>query len=133
MEPGTKIDDLSGFYCPNCEADGDMFQPIVEEVLYADTPGFLSGPEKEHIPHIIHMDEKEVEVCVGEDVHPMGDDHRITTIELYDEYGELLQEHFFEVDEDPVYVFHTEDLDEFEIRSCCTQHGVWSTGIIKNK
>jgi len=133
IEAGGKLEDMSEFYCSNCEAGSDMFQPIVEEILYAENPWYISGPEKEHIAHIMHIDEKEVEVCVWEDMHPSGEDHRITTIGLYDEYGDMIEEHFFEVDEDPVYVFHTEDLDEFEIRTTCIQHGTWSTGMIENK
>lgn len=133
VDSGTKIDDLSGFYCPNCEAGSDMFQPIIEEVLYAENPDQLSGPEKEHIPHILHMDAREIEVSAGEDIHATWEDHRVTTMSLHDEYGDMVEEHFFEIDEDPVYVFHTEDLDSFEIRTTCNQHGVWSTWIIENK
>lgn len=132
VEPGTKMDDMSDFYCPNCEADADMFQPIVEELLYAEDPDNLTSIEKEHIPHIIHIDEKEVEISVGLEIHPMEEEHLITTVSLHDEYGDMLEEHFFEVDEDPIYVFHTEDLDSFEIRACCNQHWVWSTWIIEN-
>jgi len=133
FEAGRKLDDLEEFYCPNCEAGSDVFQPIVEEILYAENPWHVSGPEREHIPSIIHMDDKEVEVCTGIDMHPSGEDHRITTMWIHDEYGEIVEEHFFEVDEDPVYVFDIEDLDEFEIRATCNQHGTWSTWIIENK
>ncbi len=132
FDAGVKIDELTEFYCPNCEASADMFQPIVEEVLYAEDPEYLSWAEREHIPHILHRDDKEVEFSIGQEVHVMWDDHRITTAVLYDEYGDVVEEHFFSVDEDPIHVFHIEDLDSFEIQASCNQHGVWSTGMIEN-
>lgn len=133
LNPGTRVEDTPDIYCPNCEAESDMFQPIIEEVIYSEDPKNLSNIEKEHIPHILHMDEKEIEISVWVEVHPMEDEHRITTIGLYDEYGEMVEEHFFEMDEDPVFVFHTEDLDFFEVRATCNQHWVWSTWVIENK
>ena len=60
----------------------------------------------------------------------MEQEHRITTISLYDESGDLIEEYFFQVDEDPIHVLDIEGLDMFEIRIHCNQHGVWSTGII---
>lgn len=131
IEPWTKFDDLDWFYCPNCEADESMFQPIEEEILYAEDSDNLSVLESQHIPHILHFDEKEVELSVGEDVHPSDEEHRILAIWLYDEDGELVEEHFFKTDEEPLYAFDVEDLDSFEIRAACNQHGVWSTGIIE--
>ena len=70
VDSGTKLEDIPDFCCPDCEAQIDMFQPIVEEVLYAENSQNLSPMEKEHIPHILHIDAREVEVSAGEDIHP---------------------------------------------------------------
>gem|GEM_PF-4741835 len=63
----------------------------------------------------------------------MQEDHRIASVALYDEHGDMIEEHLFEVDEDPIYAFSVEDLDSFELRAYCNEHGVWSTGIIENE
>ena len=132
VEPWIKFEEMLDFYCPNCEAESDMFQPIVEEILYADDSKNLQWLERTHIPHILYMDEKEIEVSIGEEYHPMDEEHRIAILWLYDEDEELIEEYFFSVDEEPVYSFDIWGLANFEIRAYCNEHGVWSTGVIKN-
>ena len=41
-----------------------MFEPIREEILYAEYPGRKIGPELEHIPFVHFSDGKEIEVMV---------------------------------------------------------------------
>ena len=55
----VKMENISDFYCPSCESGGEAFQPIIEEVLYAENNEHLSTIEKEHIPHILYIDYKE--------------------------------------------------------------------------
>jgi len=110
-----------------------MFEPIQEEILYAEFPDYKNEIEKEHIPHITHNDGHEIEITVGEELHGMEEDHRITSLELYDEYGDRIDEIFFDERQDPVHVFDISDLDFFEVRSICNVHGVWSTGLLENK
>jgi desulfoferrodoxin (superoxide reductase-like protein) len=91
-------------------------------VLYADDPHHLNHLEKEHIPHIIYQDHERVEVCVGEEMHPMDETHRITSICLVDDEGHIVDELFIMEEEDPVAEFDISGLDHFEIRASCNRH-----------
>lgn len=132
IEPGTVIDEIdSDTHCPGCDGSFDDFSPIEDEVLYAENPKHLNHLEKEHIPYIIYQDSERVEVQVGEEIHPVGDDNRITSIYLIDDEGHIVEEIFIMEEEDPVAEFDISGLDLFEIRASCCRHGLWSTGLIE--
>ncbi|MDD2870509.1 MAG: desulfoferrodoxin family protein [Candidatus Gracilibacteria bacterium] len=109
--------------CPVCE-EYDTFHGIEEEVNYIDDNSRLESIEIEHFPEVIIEGDKLV-VSVGNEIHPMGEDHRIASVSLYDEYGDLIEEKYLELEEEPRVVFDFDDLDEYEIRVKCSQHGVW--------
>lgn len=132
IDPGTLIDDIgSDVHCPACDGGFEDFSPIEDEVLYAEDPNHLNHLEKEHIPHIIYQDQERVEVCIGEEMHPMDENHRITSICLVDDEGHIIDELFIMEEEDPVAEFDISGLDLFEIRASCNRHGLWSSGLIE--
>ena len=93
----------------------------------------MSHVEREHLPHILYQDSQKVEVCIGDEheMHPNGEDHRITAIYLIDDEGHILEEVFILPDEDPIAEFDVSGLELFEIRASCNQHGLWSSGLIE--
>ncbi len=133
IEPGTGIDEISQeVHCPSCDGSFEDFSVIEDEVIYAENMDKLTHIEREHMPRIIHLDMDKVEVCVGEEeeMHPSGEDHRVTAIYLIDDEGHIVEEVFIMMDEDPVAEFDISGLDDFEIRASCSQHGLWGTGLI---
>lgn len=132
IEAGTVIDEIpSDIHCPGCDESFDDFSPIEDEVLYAENPQSLNHLEKEHIPHVIYQDTERVEICVGEEMHPSDDDHRITAVYLVDDEGHIVEEIFIMEGEDPVVEFDISGLELFEIRASCNRHGLWSTWLIE--
>ncbi|USN59246.1 MAG: hypothetical protein H6767_04135 [Candidatus Peribacteria bacterium] len=55
----------------------------------------------------------------------MLDEHRISSISLYDEYGDMVEELFLQPEVVAEASFDVSDMDEFEIRVRCNLHGVW--------
>ena len=134
IEPGTSIDQIEyDILCPWCEGSFDDFAPIEDEILYAENPEYLNDTEKEHIPHIMYQDHEKLEISIGEEMHPISDDHRITGIYLVDEEGHIVEEIFIMPEEEPVAEFDVSGLDVFEIRASCSKHWLWSTGILEAK
>lgn len=133
IDPGTGIDEIpEDIHCPSCDGSFDDFSVIEDEVIYADDMNKLSHIEREHMPRIIHLDDQKVEVCIGEEeeMHPSGEDHRVTAIYLVDDEWHIVEEVFIMTYEDPVAEFDISGLDDFEIRASCSQHGLWGTGLI---
>lgn len=133
IDAGTGIDEISeDIHCPSCDGSFEDFSPIEDEVIYIDNPNHLTHIEREHMPRIIHLDNEQVEVCVWEEeeMHPSGEDHRVTAIYLIDEEGHIVEEIFIMMDEDPVAEFDISGLESFEIRASCSQHGLWGTWFI---
>ena len=133
IDPGTWIDEITeDIHCPWCDWSFEDFSPIEDEVIYVDNPNHLSHMEREHMPRIIYKDNQKVEVCVWEEeeLHPSGEDHKVTAIYLVDDEGHIVEEIFIMTDEDPVAEFDISGLDSFEIRASCSQHGLWGTGLI---
>jgi len=134
IDPGTCIDEIDeDIHCPMCDGSFDDFSPIEDEVIYPDDPEKLSHIEREHMPHILYQDSEKVEVCIGEEeeMHPSGEDHRISAIYLVDDEGHIVEEVFIMPDEDPVAEFDISGLEVFEIRASCSRHGLWSSGLIE--
>ncbi len=135
ISPGTWIDEIpENIHCPGCGEGFDDFSPIEDEVIYVDNSEHLSHIERQHLPKILYHDEHKIEVCIGEEeeMHPAGEDHRITAIYLIDEDGHIVEEVFIMPDEDPVAEFDISWMESFEIRASCSQHGLWGTGYIQN-
>lgn len=134
LDPGTCIDEIPwDIHCPMCDGSFDEFSPIEDEVLYADDVNRLTHIERDHIPRVIYQDLERVEVCIGEEeeMHPSGEDHRISAIYLIDDEGHIVEEVFIMPDEDPVAEFDISGLDVFEIRASCNRHWLWSSGMIE--
>ncbi len=115
------------FICPCCSETIDSFHEIKEEVNYIENIKNLSNLEKIHFP-IIKENYWEIIVKIN---HPKEEDHCITSISLYDEYGDLVEEKFIKKWWKTEVNFIDYDLDEFEIRIRCNLHWVWSVGKIK--
>ncbi len=109
--------------CPVCE-EYDCFQWIDEEVNYIDDDNNLEALEIDHFPEI-EISHWKLKVIVGNEIHPMWIEHRIASVWLYDEYGDLIQTNYLELDLEAVTEFEFDDLDEFEIRVKCSTHWVW--------
>ncbi|MDD3794302.1 MAG: rubredoxin [Candidatus Gracilibacteria bacterium] len=121
IEAGTKIDEIIS--CPVCE-EYDTFHHINEEITYLGND-LNDKFEVEHFIEVNHIDDT-VEVIIGGNTHPMGEDHRIAWVGLYDEYGDLVEERFLNSDDDSAVTFDDYSLDEIEIRIKCTQHKLFA-------
>lgn len=120
----TRFEKLDySFVCPVCWEEKDGFQEIIEEINYVSEDPY----DHLEIDHYLEIDKiwDILKVIIGNEIHPMGESHRITSVSLYDEYGELIEEIFLKFDEDPTVEFQFDDLWEFEIRCRCSLHGVW--------
>lgn len=113
--------------CPVCDEIGS-FHAIEEEVHYIQDLEQLDNMESDHLPQVFSRGGK-IHVVVGEEPHPMGENHRIGSVWLYDEYGDLVEEKFLQVDEEPKVEFDDENFGEYEIRVKCSQHGIWGLKI----
>ncbi len=132
IDVGTCIDEINEeTHCPGCDGSFEDFSPIEDEVLYAEDPDNMDHIEKEHVPYIVYQDTQKVEVQIGEDMHTVGDDDRITAIYLVDDEWHIVEEIFIMPDEDPVAEFDISGLEFFEIRSSCSRHGLWSAGLME--
>jgi len=109
--------------CPVCE-EYDCFQWVEEEVNYINSDNNLEALEIDHFPEI-EISHWKLKVIVGNEIHPMWIEHRIASVWLYDEYGDLIQTNYLELDLEAVTEFEFDDLDEFEIRVKCSTHWVW--------
>ncbi len=130
--PGTSIDAIEeNIHCPWCDGSFEDFSPIEDEILYVEDAQNLTHLEREHIPNILYQDLQRVEVMIGEEIHPTDDEHRITAIYLVDEEWHIVEEVFIMPDEEPIVEFDISGLENYEIRASCSQHGVWSSGVIE--
>lgn len=126
IESWTKFDNLWDHYvCPVCSSYPDTFQEIKEEINYLwNIP--MDFIEAEHFINVKTLDENNIKVSIWSgDYHPNWPDHRITSIWLYDEYSELVEEIFLVEGENPEVEFDISDLDYYEIRVRCSLHWVW--------
>ncbi|MFK7780067.1 MAG: desulfoferrodoxin family protein [Candidatus Gracilibacteria bacterium] len=109
--------------CPVCK-EYDVFQGIKEEINYISGDDLLSL-EIDHYPEI-EIKKDKIIVTVGNEIHPMGLEHRIAAVGLYDEYGDLVKVNYLELETEAVTEFDFDNLDEFEIRVNCSVHGLWA-------
>lgn len=131
-KPGTKLEDMNDYFlCPVCWENADSFQEIKEEINYLKDEDFLSEEELLHYP-VIDLKDGKIKVSVWkEEKHPNEDNHFITSIALYDEYWDLVEEKFLNSKDDWIAIFDDYDLDSFEIRIRCNLHGVWSLWVME--
>ncbi len=129
----TTIDSMSNnLSCPSCWWYIENFQQIKEEILYLDNKNAISNLESLHIPKIAFLWNNKIMVSVWNIKHPMEQEHFISSIMLFDEYSDLIEERFLTYNEKLKVNFNIEDIDEFEIRIRCNLHWLWSTWIINN-
>lgn len=131
IESGERFEDLGDhFRCPVCWESEEFFHEIREEVQYIENE-YSKDPLE--IDHFIETEVKndKLFVTVGNGIHPMWESHRISSVALYDDYGDLIEEKFLGIDEDPITEFDFDDLWEFEIRVRCNLHGVWWKKVIQ--
>ena len=114
--------------CPVCE-EYDTFQWIEEEVNYIDENTYLWALEIDHYPEVTISDWKII-VTVWNEIHPMWEWHRIAAVSLYDEYWDLIETKYLELETEANVEFDFDDLDEFEIRVKCSIHWVWGKKFI---
>ena len=122
IEIWTKIESMKN--CPIC-LEPDAFQWVNEEVNYAEDDSNLKFLEIEHIPQINNLSNERITVSIGLNEHPMWEEHRISSISLYDEYSDLVSEEFLFADSEPKVEFDISDLDEYEIRAWCSVNWLW--------
>mgnify|MGYP003987563269 CR=1 FL=1 len=108
--------------CPVC-LEYNVFHWIEEEVNYIDI-NTLWPLEIDHFPDV-KITENKLKVIIWNEIHPMWEEHRIASVSLYDEYSDLIEEKYLEMETEAVTEFYFDDLDEFEIRVKCSLHGVW--------
>ncbi len=123
---GIRCDD--DFLCPGCEECG-YFHEIEEEINIINESNQEEYLELEHIPVINILENNMLQVRVGRESHAMWPEHRISTIALHDEYGDLIREEFLEEDNEALAEFDVLDFDDVEIRVRCSLHGTWSRKI----
>jgi rubredoxin/desulfoferrodoxin (superoxide reductase-like protein) len=122
----TKFEKLwDSFVCPVCGEYKDSFHWIKDEVIYLeDFP--KDWLEAEHFILSKKLDNWKTRFTVWfSENHPSWEEHRISSIWIYDEYGDIVYEEFFEAWEEAILDFDVSDLDEYEIRARCLIHWVW--------
>lgn len=127
IEPHTSFWEISeDFICPVCHSPKEYFSRIEEEINYAWEDEILSEADLIHFP-VVKVDEKKDEIKVffwKWELHPMVSGHFISTVSLYDEYKELVEQKFFSPWDDCYTTFPLQWLDEFEVVIKCNMH--WS-------
>jgi len=111
------------FSCPVCNEKW-TFHHITEEINYIED-WTSDDLEIDHYIELKH-DNFQFEITIWDNVHPMWENHRIAWIALFDEYGDLIEEKFLEMDQDSTVLFDDYDLDNFEVRVKCSQHQIFA-------
>ena len=123
----TKLDDIrENFVCPSCFETCDNFQEITPHIHSLDDEKNLLWIEAEHIPIIEFLDDNTVKIEVN---HPSEESHFLWNIWIYDEYWDLVYEEFFKPWEPAYLEYDISDLDEYEIRTQCNLHWIFSKKI----
>lgn len=125
IQSGVYCDD--DFECPWCGESG-YFHEIQEELNIIDASNNQWYLELEHIP-VIHLRDDILEIRVGREPHSMWPTHRISTIAIHDEDGDMIEQQFLSEDDQAVWEFHIDGYDDIEIRIRCSLHGTWSKKI----
>ncbi len=125
ITPWTKFEDLKeNFKCPVCSCPKDLFHEIKEEVIYLNEKA-QDLIEAEHFINY-KFDWNIIKISVWNPIaHPSWEEHRITSIWLYDEYWDLIYEKFFAIWEEAYLEFEHSFIDIYEIRARCSIHWTW--------
>ena len=124
IEPWTKLESMKDtFVCPSCYETMDNFQEINPQINSFDTDQNILGIEYEHFPFVEKSDNWIIKIEVK---HSSEDTHFLWNIWIYDEYWDLVYEEFFKPWNPAILEFDVSDLDEYEIRTECSLHWVFS-------
>jgi len=132
ISPQTFFDDIPDWWmCPHCEETKEHFALIKEEVNYIDkSTKVLNKIEEEHL---IDYEIKDNILSLSWNIlnHEMQDEtHYISEVALYDEYGDLIENKLYKLNDELVFSSDIKFLDTFEIRIRCIKHGWWSSWLI---
>lgn len=124
IEAGTKIEDIQ--VCPSC-GEIDSFLFVNEEVNYVDE-STTDLKELEHFIEAKKLENWEIFIIISDWEHPMEPEHKIASVSLFDEYGELIEEKFLKEENAHIWeqIFSDYGLDIFEIRVKCNKHWVFA-------
>ncbi len=122
IEAWTKIDFLD--FCPCC-LESDSFFPVEEEINYLDKNSNLPK-DLEHFIEFKKTKDNKLKIIISENNHPMEKEHKIASVSIFDEYGDLVEERFLKDDFWEEIIFDNYDLDNFEIRIKCNKHGIFA-------
>jgi len=115
-----------------CEICGNMVEVLdtgVGELVCCGQPMLLQNENvrdlgfEKHVP-VFEKKEGGILVKVGEQPHPMEEDHFIEWIEVLFENGRSYQE-LLNFDADSAEIFVPLDENPKEIRAYCNVHGLW--------
>ncbi len=127
IEQWTKLDDIrENFVCPSCFESSENFQEITPYIHSLDNETNVFWIELEHLPIIKLLDNWEIKIEV---IHPNEDSHFLWNIAIFDEYWDLVYEEFFKPWEPAYLEYNISDLDDFEIRTTCSLHWIFSKKI----
>lgn len=130
IEWGTSFEELwEGFYCPGCSGDKEYFAPVAEEINYPLLYDDLTSLESEHFPIFIDSDDDWVKIQIWEKTHSSNDDHYVSSITLFDEYEDIIEEHILLPTEEAIIEFDVDRSEIYEIRVNCNTHGIWGRKI----
>ena len=130
IDAGTHFDDLwDEFYCPQCEGNKIHFSLLEQEINYPLDYEELTGLESEHFPIFIDKEEDWVKVQVGERIHESHEEHYVSSVTIYDEYEEMIEEKVLLSSEEAIVEFDVDHSEIYEIRVNCISHGLWARKI----
>ena len=88
------------------------------------TPNTVDAVLEKHVPYSEVRDGKIV-VKVGEEMHPMDEDHYINFVAL--QHDNTVEIHNFKPGEEPIYVF--DYYENATVYAYCNKHGLWKSEI----
>lgn len=88
-------------------------------------PGTVDASLEKHVP-VVEINNDEVNVKVGEVIHPMVNEHYISWILIVTETGYQIK--YLTVPNDPIAVFKTNE-KVIEVYEYCNIHGLWKKEI----
>lgn len=131
VKPHTFFESLpSDFFCPFCDTHKDDFTVFEEVINYPLNMDRLTSFEAEHFP-VYEFSGDIFSYHIWQIEHPNDETHYIYQVALFDESGDIIDTHKFNLWEDPKWVFDIEYLDTFEIRVYCSRDGIFSSSIIE--
>ena len=90
-------------------------------VMEEQIPSAIEASVEKHLP-VFEREGTDLIVRVGEEPHPMTEEHRILWVALIE--GEESRFHFFSPGDDPVVAFSSMG-ESFDLYAYCNLHGLW--------